>query len=121
MLSHLFKQQTRYAPFGTLVNSVWLYCSCERDTGENRMQNTNRTSVFIIALLIALFLTILSIPAQAAPPTVNGTTFNMEETASDGYSVGTVSATDPDAGYILTYSITAGNTNNAFAINANTG
>jgi uncharacterized repeat protein (TIGR02543 family) len=106
---------------GTLVNGVWLYCSRERYTGENRRQNTNQTSVFIIALLIALFLTILSIPAQAAPPTVNGTTFNIAETASDGDSVGTVSASDPDVGDTLTYSITAGNTNNAFAIDAGTG
>lgn len=45
----------------------------------------------------------------------------MAETASDGYSVGTVSASDPDTGDTLTYSITAGNTNNAFAIDAGTG
>jgi len=35
--------------------------------------------------------------------------------------VGTVAASDPDAGQALTYSMTAGNTGGAFAINATSG
>src|SRR5262249_42900229 len=53
--------------------------------------------------------------------TVNAATFSVAENSANGTAVGTVSATDPDAGTTLTYSITAGNTGNAFAINAATG
>jgi hypothetical protein len=41
--------------------------------------------------------------------------------ASNGTTVGTVVASDPDAGQTLTYAITAGNTGNAFSIVASTG
>ena len=47
-------------------------------------------------------------------------TFELAEDASVGDPVGTVSATHPDDDTII-YSITAGNTDNAFAINTNTG
>ena len=47
-------------------------------------------------------------------------TFELAEDASVGDAVGTVSATHPDDATI-SYSITAGNTGNAFAINASTG
>jgi hypothetical protein len=55
-----------------------------------------------------------------APPVVNDQTFNVVENAANGTVVGTVLATDAD-GDQLTYSIIAGNTNGAFAINATTG
>ena len=45
---------------------------------------------------------------------------NVDENASNGTVVGTVSATEPDEDP-LTYTITAGNTGNAFAINGTTG
>ena len=54
-------------------------------------------------------------------PTVNNATFSLSENSANGTVVGTVAATDPDAGDTLTYSITGGNTNNAFAINSSTG
>ena len=45
----------------------------------------------------------------------------MDENSAFCTPVGTVAASDPDAGDSLTYSITGGNTGDAFAINANTG
>ncbi|HEX2836410.1 MAG TPA: cadherin domain-containing protein [Thermoanaerobaculia bacterium] len=54
-------------------------------------------------------------------PVVTPATFNLNENSANATSVGTVSYTDPDAGQTHTYSITAGNTGGAFAINASTG
>ena len=54
-------------------------------------------------------------------PTVDNQTFSVNEFAQNGTEVGTVEAIDPDAGQTLTYTITAGNTNNAFEINSATG
>jgi hypothetical protein len=55
------------------------------------------------------------------PPGINNQAFSINENSPDGQQVGTVVATDPDAGQTLTYSIINGNTYNAFTINANTG
>ncbi len=54
-------------------------------------------------------------------PVINDQSFWVDENAANGTSVGTVAASDPDAGDHLTYSITAGNTGGAFAINGTTG
>ncbi|HET6425430.1 MAG TPA: cadherin domain-containing protein, partial [Planctomycetaceae bacterium] len=54
-------------------------------------------------------------------PVAPGRSFTIIENASAGTSVGTITATDPDAGQSVTYAITGGNTGNAFAINAATG
>jgi VCBS repeat-containing protein len=54
-------------------------------------------------------------------PVVNDQTFSVAENAANGTTVGTVAASDEDAGQTLTYSITAGNALGAFAINASTG
>ncbi len=54
------------------------------------------------------------------PPVVNNQSFNINENSANGTVVGTVAASDPD-GNALSYSITAGNTSGAFAINASTG
>ncbi|HUU91041.1 MAG TPA: cadherin domain-containing protein, partial [Phycisphaerae bacterium] len=57
----------------------------------------------------------------AEPPTVGaGQTFNVDEDAANGTSVGTVQATDPENN-IATYEITAGNGAGVFAIDAGTG
>ena len=48
-------------------------------------------------------------------------TFEVPEDAAVGDAVGTVSATDPDEADNLTYSITAGNEDGKFAIDASTG
>ena len=55
------------------------------------------------------------------PPVVNNQTFSVLTMAPNGTLVGTVSATDPDAGEILSFAITSGNTGSAFAINSLTG
>jgi hypothetical protein len=55
------------------------------------------------------------------PPVVDDQVFSVNENSVNGTVVGTVQATDPDAGQTRTFSITAGNTGNAFAINSNTG
>jgi hypothetical protein len=54
-------------------------------------------------------------------PVVNNQTFFIAENSSNGTPVGTVIATDPDAGQILHYMIVAGNLNNAFTLNPLTG
>lgn len=55
------------------------------------------------------------------PPVANDGSFSVAENASAGSAVGTVSATDPDAGDTLSYAITAGNGGGEFAINSGTG
>jgi hypothetical protein len=55
------------------------------------------------------------------PPVIQNQTFQLNRNSSNGTVVGTVVATDPDAGQTLSYSILSGNTNSAFAINASTG
>jgi hypothetical protein len=54
-------------------------------------------------------------------PVIANQTFNINEGIANGSAVGTVIASDPDAGQTLTYSITAGNTSNAFSIDSPTG
>lgn len=49
---------------------------------------------------------------------VQDQTFSVAENSAVGTVVGTVVAADPDSATPLTYEITAGNTNSAFAINA---
>ncbi|RPH34450.1 MAG: T9SS C-terminal target domain-containing protein, partial [Bacteroidales bacterium] len=55
-------------------------------------------------------------------PVVTDATFAIDENSANSTAVGTVVATDADGTLnSLTYSITSGNTNNAFAINSATG
>ncbi len=56
-----------------------------------------------------------------APPVATDAAFTLNENSANGMNVGRVIATDPDSGQVLTYSISGGNTGNAFAIDANTG
>ncbi|WP_177236806.1 cadherin repeat domain-containing protein [Spirosoma endophyticum] len=56
------------------------------------------------------------------PPVIANQTRSIAENSGNGTVVGAViAASDPDAGQTLSYAITAGNTNNTFAINAATG
>jgi hypothetical protein len=55
------------------------------------------------------------------PPVINNQSFSVNENTVNGTAVGTVVANDPNTGQTLSYSITGGNTNNAFSLNANTG
>ena len=54
------------------------------------------------------------------PPVIDPQAFSVEENSAVGTAVGTVVASDPD-GDALTYAITAGNTDGAFAIDAASG
>jgi hypothetical protein len=54
-------------------------------------------------------------------PVIQNQAFQLSKTSSNGTAVGTVIATDPNAGQTLAYSILSGNTNSAFAINSSTG
>src|SRR5258707_606059 len=47
--------------------------------------------------------------------------FRVNENTAAGTAVGTVAASDPDAGQTLSYAITGGNDAGAFAINSSTG
>ncbi|MBC6427332.1 MAG: cadherin repeat domain-containing protein, partial [Ekhidna sp.] len=53
-------------------------------------------------------------------PTIAEQTFSVPEDATNGTTVGTVQATDPEEDD-LTFTIASGNTGNAFAINASSG
>ncbi len=66
-------------------------------------------------------ITIDVINVNDAPVITPGQAFSVTENSPSGASVGTVQATDPDPGDTLSYSIIAGNTGNAFMINASTG
>ena len=54
-------------------------------------------------------------------PTASDATFVLAENSGDGAVVGSVSASDPDAGDSLSYAITDGDPTGVFAINATTG
>lgn len=55
------------------------------------------------------------------PPVVTPAQFSILENSSNRMAVGTVVATDQDAGQTRTFTITSGNTNDAFAIHSATG
>ncbi len=54
-------------------------------------------------------------------PEIADQSFSIEENSANGFSVGTVVATDPDQGQELTYAITSGNALGAFEIDPVTG
>jgi len=54
-------------------------------------------------------------------PVILNQAFSIVQTAPVGTVVGTVSASDPNAGQTLTYSIVAGNSNSTFSINSSSG
>ena len=54
-------------------------------------------------------------------PTVGDQGFSVDENVAPGTVVGSVGASNPDAGNVLSYAITAGNESGAFAIDAGTG
>ena len=59
----------------------------------------------------------ITITVDATAPTTSNHTFSLDENVATGTAVGTVVATD--SGGISGYTITAGNTSNAFAIDNN--
>lgn len=76
----------------------------------------------------AMFGTTIAQVVQAAAdqpvnqaPVANDGLFQINENSTAGTVVGVISATDPDLGQSLSYTILAGNTNGAFALNSATG
>jgi len=55
------------------------------------------------------------------PPAASNRTFTLAENPSINSLVGTITATDPDAGQTLSFSIISGNTGNAFSLNQSSG
>jgi len=66
-------------------------------------------------------ITVSVITSVNQAPVINNQSFSINENVANATTVGTVIATDPDAGQTKTFSIVSGNTNGAFAINASTG
>ena len=54
-------------------------------------------------------------------PVIANQAFSVDENSANGTAVGTVAASDPDTGDTISFSITAGNTGDAFAIGASSG
>ncbi len=54
-------------------------------------------------------------------PVISNQSFSLAENTSNGSTVGTVVASDPDSGQSLSYAITSGNSSGAFSINSSTG
>ena len=63
----------------------------------------------------------ISVTAVNDAPVVTDATFSVAENSADNTVIGTISATDADAGDTKTYSITSGNTGGTFGINPSTG
>jgi hypothetical protein len=68
----------------------------------------------------------ITVKALNSPPVIDETTFSVPENSPNGTVVGTVIAVDPDVvsgpgSDVLTFSITAGNTNDAFSIDPSNG
>jgi uncharacterized protein YkwD len=68
-----------------------------------------------------IYATESTITPSNAPPNIDNQTFSMADNTANGAIVGTVVATDADAADSVSYSITAGNTNNVFALDATSG
>lgn len=62
-----------------------------------------------------------ALPPTNQPPTVATANWSLAENTAAGTPVGTVAASDPDAGQTLTFAIIGGNDAGAFAINPATG
>jgi hypothetical protein len=69
----------------------------------------------------ALEAVLVEIANRNDPPAISGVTFTLPENSAAGTAVGTVAASDQDAGQTLVFRIASGNDGNAFAINAATG
>ena len=63
----------------------------------------------------------ITLVEQNSPPIVGNQAFSVPENSPIGTVIGTVLASDPNLGQLLTYSIFSGNTGNVFALNSTTG
>ena len=63
----------------------------------------------------------ITVTDQSNPPVVDNQTFAIDENSAGGAAVGTVAASDADAGDTLTFAITGGSGQTAFAIDSSSG
>ncbi len=61
------------------------------------------------------------LPPPNNAPTIGNADFSLNENSAIGTEIGAVSASDPDSGQVLTYSIESGNDAGIFTINSETG
>ncbi|MBE3117768.1 MAG: cadherin domain-containing protein, partial [Candidatus Atribacteria bacterium] len=94
---------------GMIVDSTGAVAESDETNNRNRGDGYDRDAVLITGT------------GNQAPVVNNQALGPVAENIPNGTVVGSVAASDPDAGQSLTYAITGGNTANAFAINATTG
>ena len=95
---------------GISVNSSAIYVAGETNGTFAGQTSSGERDAFVARL------------SQNQPPVINDQSFTLDENSSNLTVVGTAVATDPDLpGDTLTWSITAGNTGGAFAINPSDG
>ncbi|MCF6238088.1 MAG: cadherin domain-containing protein, partial [Candidatus Marinimicrobia bacterium] len=114
----------------SLVNDAGGRFSIDEGTGQIRVKNPSLIDYAVaVSHIIRIKVTdagglafekdiIINVNDVNEAPNIGNFNFNISESAVTGISVGTVTATDPDAGLNgdLTYVITAGNSGGAFAI-----
>src|SRR4029079_16392444 len=66
----------------------------------------------------AITITVSSTPVVNQPPVVNDQPFSVAENSANGTVVGTIAATDPDAGQTLSFLVTGGTGQAAFAVSS---
>ena len=64
---------------------------------------------------------VINVSNMNEAPVMSSQTFAINENTVNGAFVGTMTATNPDPGQSITFSIQSGNTNSAFVINPNSG
>jgi VCBS repeat-containing protein len=66
----------------------------------------------------SITITVTAAPVENQPPVVNDQPFTVAENAANGTVVGTIVATDADAGQLLTFLVTGGTGQAAFAVSS---
>ena len=88
-----------------------------RTSYELQVQVTDNGSPVLSASATAL----INVLDVNETPVINNQDFEIDSNSPTGSVIGTVNATDPDAGQALSFAIVSGNTSGAFAINNVTG
>lgn len=107
----------------SLANALYLFAD---ESGEDNEIDVTSARLYDRALTASEVSALGGVPVNDggtgnSAPVVSNSTFSIPENTVVGTTVGTVSASDPDAGDVLSYAITGGNSGGAFAINSSTG
>ncbi len=89
-------------------------CNYQND---HKMRKLIQASLFA---LLVLFVASCDDEDVNLPPVISGQVFSLTENMSNGTVLGTITASDPEAG-TLTFTISGGNTGNAYALDASSG